>query len=225
MKNLPVWEEMPLFRGISPQEREQLQATAGGRRQRYAKGDFLLHAGERTAQMGLVLSGTLHILREDFWGGRTIVGLAGAGDVFAESFALAGEPLEVTVLAIQDTTVLFLNAEAACIQSRQFAANLMAMLAGKNLELTRKMGFMARRTTREKLLSYLSAQAIRAGSAEFNIQLNRQQLADFLAVDRSAMSAVLGSLRDEGILTVQKNRFRLLRNPEQTLEGEDLSCW
>lgn len=225
MKNFPIAEEMPLFRGISPAEQAQLQIAAGGRQQWYTKGDFLFHAGERTAQMGLVLSGTLHILREDFWGGRTIVGLAGAGDVFAESFALAGEPLEVTVLAIQDTTVLFLNAAAACAQSRQFAANLMAMLAGKNLALTRKMGFMARRTTREKLLSYLSAQAIRAGSAEFTIPLNRQQLADFLAVDRSAMSAVLGSLRDEGILTVQKNRFHLLRNPEQTLEGEDLSCW
>lgn len=218
MENFSIFDETPLFRGIDPAERDDLLRTSGGGRRTYRKGDLLLRAGERNAQMGLVLSGTLHILREDFWGGRTIVGLAEPGEVFAESFALANEPLEVTVLAMQDTTVLFLDAGRACAHSPQFAANLLTMLAGKNLSLTRKMGFMARKTTREKLLSYLSAQAMRVGKAEFDIPLDRQQLADFLAVDRSAMSAVLGKLRQEGVLTVQKNHFHLLHNPEQTFE-------
>ena len=81
--------------------------------------------------------------------------------------------------------------------------------------LTGKMRHMARPTTREKLLSYLSAQAARAGGPEFDIPLDRQQLADYLAVDRSAMSAVLGKLRDEGVLEFRKNHFRLLGRGEE----------
>ena len=93
---------------------------------------------------------------------------------------------------------------------------LLAMLAGRNLTLTRKIGHMARRSIRDKLLSYLSAQAIQAGGPEFDIPLDRQQLADYLAVDRSALSAALGKLRDEGVLTFRKNHFRLLRKLEHT---------
>ena len=93
---------------------------------------------------------------------------------------------------------------------------LLTILAGRNLTLTRKIGHMARRTTRDKLLSYLSAQAMQAGGPEFDIPLDRQQLADYLAVDRSAMSTALGKLRDEGVLTFQKNHFHLLQQMEQT---------
>ena len=98
----------------------------------------------------------------------------------------------------------------------EFTRNLLTILAGRNLTLTRKIGHMARRTTRDKLLSYLSAQAMQAGGPEFDIPLDRQQLADYLAVDRSAMSTALGKLRDEGVLTFQKNHFHLLQQMEQT---------
>lgn len=89
------------------------------------------------------------------------------------------------------------------------------MLAGRNLALTRKIGHMARRTTRDKLISYLSAQALQAGRSEFDIPLDRQQLADYLAVDRSSMSTTLGRLRDEGVLTFRKNHFHLLREMDE----------
>ena len=164
-----------------------------------------------------MLSGTVHILREDFWGSRSIVGLAGPGEIFAESYALAGEPLEVSVLAASDARVLFLRVETALTGCGQLTRNLTALLAEKNLTLTRKMRHMARRTTREKLLSYLSAQALRSGGPEFDIPMDRQQLADYLAVDRSAMSAALGKLRDEGVLEFRKNHFRLLEPGEQDL--------
>ena len=116
----------------------------------------MLRAGERTGRLGLLLSGSVHVIREDFWGGRTIVGIVEAGDVFAESFALAGEPLEVSVFSPGEAEVLFLDAEAAGVYSGRFTVNLLALMAGKNLALTRKMGHMARKTTREKLLSYLT---------------------------------------------------------------------
>ena len=140
------------------------------------------------------------------------MGLAGEGEVFAESYALAGEPLEVSVLADGDGEALFLDAGRL---TERLSANLLALLAEKNLTLTGKMRHMAKPTTREKLLSYLSAQAARAGGPEFDIPLDRQQLADYLAVDRSAMSAVLGRLREEGVLEFRKNHFRLLGRGEE----------
>ena len=211
MEISPCMTSSPLFRDIAPADLASLLDCLDARERAYEKGAWLLRRGEWTDRLGLVLSGTVHILREDFWGSRSIVGLAGPGESFAESYALAGEPLEVSVLAASDARVLFLRVETALTGCGQLTRNLTALLAEKNLTLTRKMRHMARRTTREKLLSYLSAQALRAGTAEFDIPLDRQQLADFLAVDRSAMSAALGKLRDEGVLEFRKNHFRLLR--------------
>lgn len=211
----------PLFRGIPAEDLPTLLARADARERRCRKGEWLLRLGERTERLGLVCSGVVHIVREDFWGGRDIVGLAEAGDVFAEVYALSGEPLEVSVLAAADVTALTLEigpllaVRGDAPAEGRLAANLLSLLAGKNLQLTRKMRHMSRRTTREKLLSYLSAQALRAEGPEFDIPLDRQQLADFLAVDRSAMSAALGKLRDEGVLEFRKNHFRLLRPTEQ----------
>ena len=211
----------PLFQGISRQELPALLAQLNARRRRYGKGAVVLHRGGRTERLGLVLTGTVHMVKEDFWGARTIVGLARPGEVFAEAYAcLPGAVLEVGVLAAADTEILFLDAAPALsgggAGSVQFSRNLLAMLAGRNLTLTRKIGHMARRSIRDKLLSYLSAQAIQAGGPEFDIPLDRQQLADYLAVDRSALSAALGKLRDEGVLTFRKNHFRLLRKLEHT---------
>ena len=199
---------LPLFRGIAAGELPALLDRSSAREVRFAKGELLLHRGETPRSLGLVLEGGVHIIREDFWGNRSIVGLAGPGEIFAESYALAGKPLAVSVLAAADGRALFLDAGHL---SQRLSANLLALLAEKNLMLTEKMRHMARRTTREKLLSYLSAQALRAGTAEFDIPMDRQQMADYLAVDRSAMSAALGKLRDEGVLEFRKNHFRLLR--------------
>lgn len=199
---------LPLFRGVPAEELPALLARTSARTCAFQKGELLLRRGDVTRRLGLVLEGSVHIIREDFWGNRSIVGLAGPGEVFAESYALAGEPLEVSVLAAAPGAALFLEADG--LTDARLTANLLHLLARKNLMLTRKMRHMARRTTRDKLLSYLSAQALAAGSSEFDIPMDRQQLADYLAVDRSAMSAALGKLRDEGVLTFRKNHFRLL---------------
>ena len=217
MEISPCMTSSPLFRDIAPADLASLLDCLDARERAYEKGAWLLRRGEWTDRLGLVLSGTVHILREDFWGSRSIVGLAGPGEIFAEAYALAGEPLEVSVLAASDARVLFLRVETALTGCGQLTRNLTALLAEKNLTLTRKMRHMARRTTREKLLSYLSAQALRSGGPEFDIPMDRQQLADYLAVDRSAMSAALGKLRDEGVLEFRKNHFRLLEPGEQDL--------
>ena len=204
---------LPLFRGIPAGELPALLTQASAQKCAFQKGALLLRRGDVTSRLGLVLEGHVHIIREDFWGNRSIVGLAGPGEVFAESYALAGEPLSVSVLAASDGAALFLDAHR--LADARLTDNLLSLLAKKNLMLTGKMRHMARRTTRDKLLSYLSAQALAAGGSEFDIPMDRQQLADYLAVDRSAMSAALGKLRDEGALTFRKNHFHLLRQGEE----------
>ena len=193
----------------------------GASPRRFARGERILRAGEPTRYMGLVLTGSVLVEHTDLQGAVTLLGRAEPGELFAEAYAcLGGEPLEVAVLAAADAEVLFLNSVQALSCARpgaaEFTRNLLTILAGRNLTLTRKIGHMARRTTRDKLLSYLSAQAMQAGGPEFDIPLDRQQLADYLAVDRSAMSTALGKLRDEGVLTFQKNHFHLLQQMEQT---------
>lgn len=212
----------PLFHGILPEEISGLLRCVNARERTFRKGELLLRRGETATHFGLLLSGTVHIIREDFWGNRSIVGLAGPGEIFGESYALAAQPLEVSVLAETDGAVLFLDAgriisgcQQVCSFHAQLSRNLLELQARKNLNLTAKIRHMARKTTREKLLSYLSAQAMAAGGSAFDIPLDRQQLADFLGVERSAMSATLGKLRDEGVLTFHKNHFHLLRQEEE----------
>ena len=198
---------LPLFRGIPAEELPALLVQASAKERRFQKTELLLRRGDVTGRLGLVLEGSVHIIREDFWGNRSIVGLAGPGEVFAESYALAGEPLSVSVLAASDGAALFLDAHR--LADARLTDNLLSLLAKKNLMLTGKMRHMACRTTRDKLLSYLSAQARRQGSPRFQIPFDRQQLADYLGVDRSAMSAVLCRMRDEGILEFHRNSFYL----------------
>jgi len=216
-----VLSKSVLFTGIALADLPGLLSCIEARTQTFSKGDILLHRGDPTTRLGIVLSGTVHMIREDFWGNRSIVGFAGPGEIFAESYALAQTPMGVSVQAASAGEVLFMSAQKmifgcaqVCSFHQQLSRNLTTLMAQKNLMLTEKMRHMSQRSTREKLLSFLSAQALRTGSAEFDIPLDRQQLADFLAVERSAMSATLGKLRDEGVLEFHKNHFRLLQQSE-----------
>jgi CRP-like cAMP-binding protein len=175
-------------------------------------------AGETVTRVGEVVSGRVHIMKEDFWGNRSILEEFGPGRLFGETYAAAPpSPLEVNVMAAEPCEVLFLDirrimttCSSACRFHARLIRNLLSVTAQKNLLLTRKMGYMARRTTREKLLAYLSAQSQRSGRAAFEIPFDRQQLADYLSVDRSAMSKELCKLRDEGVIKFRKNKFELL---------------
>ena len=221
MEMMSVLANSALFSGIDPADLRGLLSCIEAREVCFEREDILLLRGEPTERLGLVRTGTVHIVREDFWGNRSIVSLAGPGEIFAESYALTGTPMGVSVQAASAGTALFFKAEkiiSGCAQvcgfHERLSRNLMDLLAKKNLMLTENMRHVTRRTTREKLMSYLSAQALRAGRDAFAIPLDRQQLADFLAVERSAMSASLGKLRDEGVLEFHKNHFRLLRRED-----------
>lgn len=216
------WKSGPLFAGISEEGVDQVLACLSARPRHFDKQAMLLRAGDAPV-MGVVLAGSVHILQEDFWGNRSLLGRAGPGDLFAEAFACAGVlRLPVSVEACEPTDVLLLDAgrlsavcPTACPHHVQMIRNLLRLMAEKNVGLARKVEHMARRTTRDKLLSYLSAEARRSGGSAFSIPFNRQQLADYLAVDRSAMCSELSRLRDEGLLDFHRSAFVLRQELER----------
>lgn len=220
--DLDFLTQTQLFRDIPVGELSGLLNCLRAVRRQYEKGAVLCSAGERTASIGLVLSGSVHIESDDVWGNKSILSSVGPGQVFAETYAcLPDEPLMVSVTAAEDTAVLFLHAPhmlAPCTQTctchAQLIRNLLFVSARKNLELSRRAFHTAPKTIRGRLLSYLSMQAIHAGSDSFSIPFDRQQLADYLGVDRSALSAELGRMRRDGLLDFKKNRFRLHGAPD-----------
>ena len=147
-------------------------------------------------------------------GDRAILSQLRAGDLFAEVYALLGEPLQVTVEAKESSQVLFFSVRRMREDVPQLGERLELVLARKNLALNRKLGYLTLPTTREKALAYLSDESRRQGSGTFSIPFDRQELADYLSVDRSALSAVLGALRREGLISFQKNQFTLHRQED-----------
>ena len=181
------------------------------------KGAFVLRAGDTADSIGLVLSGTVLVIQEDIWGNRNILSKAGLGQTFAAAYACAiGSRLNVSVIAETSVTVMFLNVKrilnvcpSACSHHSRIIRNLLGELAEKNLRFNEKLTHMGQRTTRSKIMSYLSAEAQRLGKYEFDVPFSRQQLADYLGVERSGLSLELGKMRSEGLLDFRKSHFVL----------------
>ena len=217
----PLFLKTRLFAGLTAEDLKNVLPCLGAQKRAFPKGGHIFSVGERISSMALLLSGSVHIQKEDYWGNLSILGEIGPGDLFGETYAcLKMEPLTNNAVAVKDCVVLFLDAgrmftpcTSACSYHTRLIQNFLAVLASKNLFLTGKLTHMSRRTTREKLLSYLSEQSQRAGSPSFSLPFNRQQLADFLSVDRSALSAELGKMQREGLLETEKNYFYLKEAP------------
>lgn len=187
----------------------------------YKKGEIILADGTKTEKAGFLLTGSAVISKDDFWGNRNILARITGGSMFAETFALLHDAaVNVNVTAEQDCTVLWLRLGAvAALAGTDRAAGMLSNriindLAYKNLRFNEKITHMSRRTTALKLMSYLSAEAAKAGSDEFTIPFDRKGLADYLSVERSAMSAELSKLRAAGMIEYRKNKFRLIKTPE-----------
>lgn len=211
----------PLFAGFTAEETAAILTASHPRIQQLAKGEYLFHAGTKTDTAGIVLSGSVHIVRHDYQGSTVLLAELGPGNLFAESFSLANLPLTVSVTAGQDSAVLLLpvrslTASSASAPARRLLNNMLQVFARKNVFLTERIEHLSQRTLREKLLSYLSNAAEKNGSDTVVIPLNRQELADYLAVDRSALSAVISALRSQGVIDAHKNRFTLYRHSSAT---------
>lgn len=215
--NLDVINRAPLFQGIDENEIGALLKCLDAPTKAYDKNQFIFHSNESIHHIGLVNRGSVSVIREDYWGNRNIIAHIGPGELFAESYACTpGAVLDIDVLADKPSVITLFDVKRvltscsnACGFHSRLIRNLLSAMARGNLRLNEKVQHMSQRTTREKLLSYLSAESRRQGSSAFEIPFNRQQLADYLSVDRSAMSAELGKMQNEGLITFKKNLFQI----------------
>lgn len=206
-----------LFRGNSPQEVEEMLHCLAAEEKAYAKGEIIYHAGDIVHSMGLVLSGSANIETIDLWGNKSILNHIGPGQIFAETYAsIPGEPMMVSVVATEPIIILFLNTNRllqtcpnACPHHHKLLRNLMMVMAQKNLHLSQRISHTSAKSIRGRLIAYLSFQATKQGSYQVTVPFNRQQLAEYLGVDRSAMSNELSKMRRDGLLTVEGNTFTL----------------
>jgi len=211
-------KQCPLFAGIEDSNLKALLDCLMAVRRSYKKSEYVFSAGDAIQSVGIVISGSVHILQEDYWGNRTILANIPPGGLFGEAFSCAEiDSLPVSVLTVEKTEVLLIDykriittCSSSCVFHLALIKNMMKLLAQKNIMLTQKMEIVTHRTTRERLLAYLSAQAIKTGKNRFTIPFNRQQLADFLSVERSAMSAELSHMQEDGLISTNRSDFELL---------------
>lgn len=217
-KYLNILKKTQLFAGVSELEIGTMLSCLGAKQQSYKKGEYILRSGQHISDIMVLVSGEVHVQKDDYWGNRSLINVIGPGDMFGEAYSSPDSgPVINDIVAVEDSTVIFFNTtqiltvcSSACKFHTITAANLFYALSEKNRTLINKISYLSNRTTRDKLLSYLSDQAKKQNSSTFTIPLNRQQLADFLSVDRSAMSKELGKMRDEGLLEFDKNNFTLM---------------
>ncbi|MDD6366280.1 MAG: Crp/Fnr family transcriptional regulator [Stecheria intestinalis] len=207
----------PLFHGIREEEIQAMMSCLGAREKHYQKDEVILRAGSPTAEVGLVESGSVNIVVNFYWGSSNIFGHVEKGSIFAENYAsIPGQELLCDVVAAEECEILFLNmrqlsstCSKACSFHNRLIQNLLSISAKKNLGLSSRMMHIAPKGIRDRLLSYLSEQALKNGSSHFLIPFDRQQLADYLGVDRSALSNELSKMQKDGLITYRKNEFTL----------------
>lgn len=216
-KYLELLASSALFEGISPEEILSMLGCLNARRLSFGRGEAVFLEGDAAGFVGLVLEGEVQIVRHDFYGGRSLIEAARPGELFAEVFACADvDTMPVSAYARSDSAVLMLDCRRlltlcsnSCVFHNRLVKNLLRVVAEKTLALSRKIRHMSRKTTREKLLDYLSEQARLARSACFEIPFDRQELADYLGVERSAMCAEIGKLKKAGLLDCRGSYFSL----------------
>lgn len=206
-----------IFKGIEEDEFNEMLDCLCMRECGYSKGSVIFHAGDIIHEIGVACSGSIHIESTDILGNRSIISNIERGQIFAETYALCAEPMLVDAVAAEETSVLFINLRKLLSERNhrktwypKLLQNLLLMSAQKNMTLSRRILCTTSKTVRGRLLTYLSAQAVNNGSNEFTVPFNRQQMADYLNLDRSALSKELSRMRDEGILVFHKNHFKLI---------------
>ena len=217
-KYVSILKRTQMFAGVGDDEVSAMLSCLGARLYNYKKGEYVLRQGEHLNDILVLVEGNLHIQNDDYWGNRSILGQVTVGEMFGESYVAPESGVLLNdVVAVENSVVIFFDVKriittcpSACRFHTMVVQNMFFAISEKNKKLVQKLGHMSKRTTREKLISFLSEEAKKQNNAIFTIPFNRQQLADFLSVDRSAMSNELCKMRDEGLIEFDKNNFRLL---------------
>lgn len=207
-----------IFTDMEDEEMNILMRCLSPELSHYRKNEYILRCGESTSSFGILLKGMAMIEKYDLWGNLNILSEVSIGMSFAESYAcLPDAPSDVHIIAKEDSDIMFFDigrflyiCPIACKFHNRLVQNLLTEIAKKNLLLTRKIDFISKKKIRDRLLSYLQLEAQKNESDIFEIPFNRQELADFLLVDRSALSSEIGKLQNEGIISCKKNLFRII---------------
>ena len=216
-KYLDLLKTVSLFANVDMSDIKSLLNYLSAKTERFKENETIFLAGNKAEFVGIVLSGQVQVVKEDFYGNKNIVASIEKGQLFGEAFACADlKILPVSVFSAEDSEIMLIDyrkiittCSNTCSFHSKLIYNMLRIVANKNIILSQKIEFISKRTTKEKLLAYLSSEAKKAGSNSFSIPFSRQELADFLSVDRSAMSAELCKLRDSGVIEFNKNKFVL----------------
>lgn len=217
-KYVSILKRTQLFAGVGDEEIISMLSCLNARLNNFKKGEYVLRQGEHLSDIIVLVEGSLHVQKDDYWGNRSLLNQIDVGEMFGEAYvAPASGGVLNDVIAVNDSTVILFDVRrilttcpTACRFHAMVVKNMFFAISEKNRQLVQKLGHMSKRSTREKLISYLSEEAKRSNSPNFTIPFNRQQLADFLSVDRSAMSNELCKMRDDGLIEFEKNQFKLL---------------
>lgn len=209
-----------LFQGIDENEIHQVLSCLAYTINKYEKNQYVLRIGDSPKSLGVLLKGSLMIIQDDYWGNRNIRSKIIPSQVFAESYAcLQGSKMDLSVIAETDSEILWLDVQkilrtcpSLCSHNARLIRNILSDLATHNLLVNEKLTHISKRTTRERILSYLSAESRRQNKNQFFIPFNRQQLADYLSVERSALSAELSRMQKDELLTTEKNYIVLKKS-------------
>lgn len=218
MRDILQGVNSPLFAGISPEDRGAMFGCIGYHIGTFRKGEIVAIEEENVKHIGIVLSGAVDMVKEDLWGNKTMLLRISKNDIFGETFACGSDTLSVvTFLVSEDARILFLpfnrvmhSCTMACQFHHRLIENMVRVIADKNRDLMRKVEVVSKRSIREKLLAYLSIQSQIQQTRYFEIPLGRVELAEYLCVDRSALSRELAKMKEDGLIDYDRNCFRML---------------
>lgn len=207
-----------LFAGMEPQEREAILGCVGYHIGSYRRGEIIAFEAENIRHIGIVLSGAVDMIKEDLWGNKTMLLRIRKDEMFGETFACGEDNLSVVTFGVsEDSKILFIpfdrvmhSCTMACQFHHQLIENMVHIIANKNRDLMRKVEVVSRRSIREKILTYLSIQAQAQNSRYIEVPLGRVELAEYLCVDRSALTRELVKMKEDGLIDFDKNCFRIL---------------
>lgn len=212
----------PLFSKIDKEDLQPLLTCLKPHSRTYEKGSYITHTGESINSIGVVLSGTVQMLKEDVWGNKSILAVMREKSIFGETFVCSRVyNSTVSFQAASDCTIMFLSFErilhscsVACDFHHRLIDNVVVLIAQKNIQLMEKIEITAQKTLRDKILVYLSREAQRNGSLYFTVPMGRLELADYLCADRSALSRELSRMKEEGLIDFDRNTFRIYEHVE-----------
>ncbi len=219
MENIDFLMKLPIFYNLKKDEIVNILKFFSYSKEDFEKNNFIFEIGKPISKIGIILSGEINIIKEDFWGNRNILNKFKSGEIFGEVFALAKvSPNNILVETSQNSKILFLDLTNFSIDNEnnsseilKFLSNIFKISLKKNILFTEKLEHITKKTIREKIISYLSTEALKNRSNSFFIKFDRQELADYLFVERSALSRELSSMKKDGLIEYNKNYFTLIK--------------